>query len=86
MSQELKAAAKGIWFWRKQWWWVIAINEVIARKTKENRSNSVSISISEVNKMIDELGDSFLKRLRIIATFPLRVSLEGPENIEITEK
>ncbi len=86
MKQEFEniASAKGVWLWQKEWWWVIAINEVIARKTKGNPNDTVSFSISEVNNMLDELGDTLLKRLRVFATFPLHVSLKGPENIEIT--
>ena len=86
MNLELKKAVKGYWFWQKEWWWVMAINELIARKTKESSSDKVSFSIIEVNNMIDELGDSLRKRLCLFAKSPIRVSLKSPVNIEVTEK
>lgn len=88
MSNILKDedATKGVWFWQKKWWLVIAINAVIARKLKEKPGDTVSFSISEVNNMLDELGGTLLKRLRVFAKSPMRVSLKGPENITVTEK
>ena len=77
---------KGVWFWQKEWWWTIAIKELIARKMKENPGDSVTISVSEINTVLDEVAGSLRKRLRAMATFPVRVSITKPANIILEDK
>ncbi|HUV53023.1 MAG TPA: hypothetical protein VMW64_08120 [Dehalococcoidia bacterium] len=74
---------KGVWFWQKEWWRAIALKELIARKLKDNPGDSVTVSVIEINNMLDELAGSFRKRLRGLATFPVRVSIIKPRRIII---
>ena len=75
MSLEPGEILKGVWFWDKRWWWVLAINELIRKQLKSRPDEPVIISVAEVNRTLNELGGSFKKRLRAFATFPVRVSI-----------
>jgi len=78
---------KGAWFWQTEWWWVIAINAVFERKLKEEPAGiTVLMTTTEVNNMIDELGGSFRKRLRMIATAPPFVSLKAPDSFKFKDE
>jgi len=80
-EQKLSKLAKGVWFWQKEWWWAIAIKELISRKLKDNPGDSVTITASEVNVVLDELAGSVRKRLKTMAVSPARVSIMGPQEI-----
>ena len=80
-EQKMSKLKKGVWFWEKEWWWAIAMNELIWRKLKDNPGNSVTITVSEVNVVLDELAGSVRKRLKTMAVSPARVSIMGPQEI-----
>ena len=80
-EQKMGKFKKGVWFWQKEWWWAIAINELIRRKLKDNPGNSVTITMNEVNVVLDELAGSVRKRLKMMAVSPARVKIEGPQEI-----
>ncbi|GAI77876.1 unnamed protein product, partial [marine sediment metagenome] len=61
-EQKMTKLVKGVWFWQKEWWWVISIKELISRKLKDNPSDSVTFTAGEVNIVLDELAGSFWKR------------------------
>jgi len=81
--QSLEPVIKGVWFWDKRWWWVIAMNELIRRRQKDHPSDTVSISVDEINQVLHELAGSFGKRLRYFATAPARVSLVSVKELVI---
>lgn len=83
MAFEPTKAIKGVWFWQEEWWWVIAINKVIARKQKFAPSDPVTVTASEVNEMLDELAGSVRKRLKAFAIFPIFVRIKGPRELII---
>ncbi len=80
-EEKLSKLNKGVWFWQKEWWWAIAIKDLVSRKLEEDPGDSVTITVSEVNAVLDELADSFGKRLKALAVFPPRISFSGPPEI-----
>jgi len=79
-EHNLDEIVKGVWFWDKRWWWVIAINELAAREQGVKPIETLTITVNEVNAVLDEMSNTFKKRLKAFATMPIRVSLKIDAN------